>query len=329
MNRVLITIAVGCVLCIGGALRAETETGSLKSAEFPDIAEFDFQQVKQNYKRAEQKIEAVSPILDETLQKARKAVECAKTARELPTDENKRAFVDAVLDLVNGASEGKARTEALKEEIRGINSELGILYSGATAQVSATINSLRQQYERERKKFEELVEEHKKMREQKELSEWELRNLYAEELRQARVLDRLATQAAFHRDFKKALEKALKRSAADFTLYEEFFSEASDALQNVADLGITLPIVVTRVVLDNALSSRLPRASVIAGFDKIAELNECIKLLADTLMQVWDTEMSTVEDDRTVIKVVEERQLRIKKWLNGQAIPHKPFPAIN
>jgi len=269
------------------AAPAGAGSGSLTTAEFPDVVKFDFEKVHAGYEQAGENVGKVTPILDAALKQGEAAVQAGEKARENPTEENKRRFVAGVLAFVRGAADSQAKITGLAEEVRGVHSQTDILYAQASTQTDARIEELRKEFAREELKYKDIVARNKARRKNEGLSDWELRNLFDEEKRQAQVLNRLADRIAFQQDFLKALAKATDRSAGDFALYEQFFAEAGDALTDIGDLASNLPLVVERLEIASAMAQNIPsRQAAVAGFHKIESTREVTKKIAQQLMEV-------------------------------------------
>ena len=326
-HLVIAAVAVP-VLAAAVAFGAEG-SGSLTTAEFPDVVKFNFEKVHASYEQAGENVGKVTPILDAALDKGEEAVAAGDAAQRNPTEENKRRFVGAVMDFVRGAADSKAKIAALDEEVRGINSQTGILYAQATTQTAARIEELRKEYEREEIKLKDIVARNKTKRKDKTLTEWQLRKFFDEEKRQAQVLSRLANRVSFQQDFGKALAKASDQSNGDFTLYEQFFAEAGDALTDISDLASNLPIVVERLQIASAMAQNIPsRQAAVAGFKKIQKTRTITKKLADQLMAVCSGELAagegaSLEADKVIMRHTEV----YRSWAeDGKSVEYRRLP---
>jgi len=318
-------MAVALAALLGASALAESPagSGSLRTAEFPDVVEFDFEQVNAHYERANQNVGKVTPILDKALERGEEALKAGEAALKNPTEENRRRFVAAVLRFVSGAEESKARIAELQEDVRTVHAQTGILYAQATTQTAARIEELRREFRREEIKYKELQARNKAKRREGELNDWELRNLFEQERRQAQVLNRIADRVAFQQDFLQALEKAQDRSTGDFTLYEQFFAEASSVLTDISDLASNLPIVVERLQIASAMAGNIPsRQAALAGFKKIERTREITKTLASQLTQLCagDLSFGNEEGDRT--SIVRHTEI-YRRWLDGEPLEYR------
>jgi hypothetical protein len=306
------------------------DSGSLTTAEFPDVVKFDFKKVHANYERAGESVGKVTPLLDAALQKGDAAAQAGTLAQKQPTEENRKRFLAAVLTFVQGAADGKARISEMAEEVRGIQSQTGILYVQATTQTRARIEALRKEFEREELKLKDLIARNKERRRGATLDDWELRKLFDLEKRQAQVLNRVADRIAFQGDFLKALEKAKDQSVGDFTLYEQFFAEAGDALADIGDLASNLPLVVERLQMASAMAENIPsRRAAVAGFTKIAKTRDLTRKIARQLMDVCSGGLTAGDDaagDDEGAKVIYRHTEVYRKWVDGEAIQYRRPP---
>jgi len=322
---VALTAMVVCLLFsrVAGA----EESGSLVTAEFPDVVEFDFEQVNEQFEKVSENVGATVPLLDEALAEGQAALEAGETARAEPTDENKQRFVAAVLAFVRGAEEGKARIAEMAEQVRGIHTRTNILYAQATTQTEARVAELRKEFEREEVKFKEIVARNKARRREEELTEWELRKLFEEEKRQARALDRLADRIAFQQDFAAALQDAAEQSVTDFALYDQFFAETADALDDISALASNLPIVVERLRIQSALGQAIPgRKAAVAGFAKLEKTRTLTRKIAEQLVDLCADALGPAGTDAETEAVLQKRAESYKLWLQGESLDYRRPP---
>ncbi len=326
VRRMAVLAMVWAALGALAASHAQAEAGSLTTAEFPDVVEFDFDKVNDSYEQAGENVGKVVPILDSALEKGEKALQAGQKALKDPTEENKRRFVAGVVGFVRGAGESKMRIGELAEEVRGLHSQTGILYAQATTQSRARVEELHKEFEREEVKYKDIVAQNKAKRRGAKLSDWELRKLFETEKRQAQVLSRTADRITFQQDFSKALSKAVGQSAGDFTLYEQFFAEASDVLTDISDLALNLPIVVERLQIASAMAKNIPsRKAAIAGFGKIDRTREVTKKLAEQLVQLCAGDLTGGEGEEEETVII--RHTRIyKRWVDGESVEYRRPP---
>jgi len=313
------------VLAVGpAAAQTKSTAGSLITSEFPDVVDFDFEKVHKNYERAGENVGKVTPILDKALESGQAAIEAGSAAKASPTDENKRRFIQAVQTFIKSAGNGRSQIGRLYEEVRGINSQVGILYAQATTETQSRVDKLRDEFKREEIKYKDLVKQNKARRRSEALSEWDLRKMFEEEKRQAQVLNRLTDQIAFQNDFHKALAKALEQSGNDFALYEQFFVETADALTDISDLASNLPIVVERLQIAAAMNKNIPsRRAAIAGFAKIEETRKITRQIAQQLMDIASGELNPGETTAEEKQLIERRAESYKRWLDGEGIEYR------
>lgn len=323
-------IALIALSLLASAALAEPgeESGSLETAQFPDVVEFDFEKVTKSYEAAGESVGKVSPILQKAVERGREAVEAGTAAGENPTDENKRRFVAAVLDFVQGAEDGKARIAGLQEDVRGIHSQTGMLYEQARAQTDTRLEELRKEYEREEVKYEDLKARHKQQRREKDLTDWELRKLYGEQKRQAQALNRLADRIQFQQDFQKALKKAQNQSAQDFTLYEQYFAEASDCLGGISSLASNVPLVARRLQLEAAIEKNVgSRRAAAAGFENIEEARELVQQIGRQLNALSAGGLGAGgSEEQEDSEVVIRHTRTYENWLDGEEIEYRRPP---
>jgi ferritin-like metal-binding protein YciE len=321
-------IAIAAFLILASAVLADPAegTGSLETAQFPDVIEFDFEKVTESYEAAGENVGKVSPILEKAVERGQAAVDAGTRAQDNPTDENKRRFVAAVLDFVRGAEDGKARIAGLQEDVRGIHSQTGMLYEQARAKTATRLEELRKEYEREEVKYEDLKTRHKKQRRDEDLTDWELRKIYGEEKRQAQALNRLADRIQFQQDFQKALEKAQNQSAKDFTLYEQYFAEASDCLGSISNLASNVPLVAKRLQLVAAIQKNVgSRKAAAAGFENIEQARELVRTIGKQLNELSAGGMG-FGDGEGDSEVIIRHTRTYKSWLEGGEIEYRRPP---
>lgn len=320
-----IAVAVFLILAAATPAGAQEETGSLETAQFPDVVEFDFKRVTKSYEAAGENVGEVGPILQKAVERGQEAVEAGKTAQQDPTDKNKRRFVAAVLEFVQGAEQGKARIAGLQEDVRGIHSQTGMLYEQARAKTDTRLEELRKEYEREVVKYEDLKARHKKQRREEDLTDWELRRLYGEEKRQAQKLNRLADRIKFQQDFAKALKSAQNQSAKDFTLYEQYFAEASDCLGSIGNLASNVPLVAKRLQLVAAIEKNAgSRSAVKAGFEDIERTRSLVREIGRQLNALSAGGLGSGEGEENEVIVRHTRTY--KSWLGGEEIEYRRPP---
>jgi len=321
------TIAL-CVLPTATAAPGKANTGSLATAEFPDVVKFDFEKVQASYEKAGENVGKVTSVLDKVLEKGEEAVKAGETARANPTEDNKRCFVAAVMTFVRDAGRGRTNIAGLAEDVRGIHAQTGILYAQATTQSAARIRELRKQFEREELKLKDIVAHNKAKRREKKLSDWELRKLFEEERRQAQVLNRIADRVGFQQDFLKALKKAGEQSRGDFTLYEQFFAEADAALADISDLASNLPVVVERLQIASAMAKNIPsRKAAITGFAKIEKTRTLTKKIAAQLMDICSSELGgSVSEEDGDVKVIMRHTEIYRRWVEGESVQYRRPP---
>ncbi len=329
MKTLTASLTLAVVMLAAGGLAAEPseDGGRLTTAEFPDVVEFDFEKVNDQYQKATRNVGKVTPILDEALSKGQEAVEAGRRVLAEPTDENRRHFVHKVLQFVRGADTSRARITELMEDVRAVHTQTGILYSQATTSTSARLKELRAQYEREELKLRDMVARHKQQRRDKELTEWQLRQLFDQEKRQARTLTHLADRIDFQKDFLAALDRAAGQSSTDFTLYEQFFVEASDTLADIGQLSTNLPTVVKRMMIARALKTTVAdRKAVVAGFEKIEKTRQFAQELGQQLLELSSGQLNgqDVSDDEA--RLLERHTQSYKRWLEGDSLPYRRAP---
>ncbi len=324
---ILAVLAVGSLALFSPAFGERS--GSLTTAEFPDVADFDFEQVHENYERAGENVGKVVPLLEDTLSRGLDAVEAGERAEADPSEENQRRFVGAVLGFVRGAADNKARIAGMAEEVRGINSQTAILYTQGTTQTESRIEALRREFEREEVKYKEIAAENRQKRRSGDLSDWEMRRLFETEKRQAQVLNRLADRIAFQQDFLAALDEVSDQSVKDFTLYEQFFAEAADALTDISELASNMPLIVERLQMASALAENLPsRQAAVTGFNKIEETRELTRRLGQQLMDMASGGLVTAKgEDAETSDVILRHTEVFRRWTDGEAIEYRRPPA--
>lgn len=317
--------ALACLLLspVAGA----EESGSLVTAEFPDVVEFDFEQVNEQFEKVSENVGATVPLLDQALERGQVALAAGEAARQDPTEESKRRFVAAVLDFVRGAEDGKARIAEMAEQVRGIHTRTDILYAQATTQTETRVAELRKEFEREEVKLKDIVARNKAQRREGELNEWELRKLFEEEKRQARALSRLADRIAFQQDFGAALQRAAEQSVTDFALYDQFFAETADALDDIGALASNLPIVVERLRIHSALGQAIPgRKAAVAGFAKLEKTRELTRKIAGQLVDLCADDLGPAGSDAETEAMLEKRAESYKRWLQGESVNYRRPP---
>ncbi len=330
MKTVVTMLAAASFLLLIPAGAAWAGGGVLRTAEFPEVEEFEFEKVIERYERASENVGKVTPILDEALQKGQAAVKAGEAAQADPTDENKRRFVGSVLEFVEGAGKGKAKIAALEEDVRSIHSETAILYRQAAVQSEGRLQALRQEFEREELRYEDIAARNREARKAGKLSDWELRKMYNEENRQAQKLNQIAQQVAFHQDFHKAISKAQKTAQDDFTLYEQFFAEASDCLSTIGDLASNVPLVARRLQLSSAMAEHIPsRAAAAAGFEKIEKTRELTSAIAQQLnsLSAGGFNVGGETDEGESETIVRQTQ-SYKSWLDGESVEYSRPPEM-
>ena len=318
--------AAGFLLaCLPAVSRAESASGSLVTAEFPEVLEFDFKKVKETYEKISANVGEVNPIIDKVLEKGLSAIDAGETAQSDPTEENRRTFVAGVIDFVRGAGLSKSKIAELSEDVRGVQSKIGILYTQAVTQAQARIEELKQEFARAEMKYKDLFAVNKKKRRSGDLSDWELRKLFEEEKRQVQGLNRLADRTAFQQDFLSALTKANGQSDQDFELYEQFFAEAADALSDITDLATSLPVIVERLQLSSALSGSLPsRDAAVAGFGKLEQTRTITKKIASQLMAISGAQLAAGQGESEEGTKVIMRQTEVyRRWVDGDGLEYR------
>ncbi len=324
---VVTVIAVAVLLPVSRAAE-DGESGSLETAQFPDVVKFDFEKVNESYEQAGEKLGKVTPIIDNVLEKGQTAVEAGTAAKDEPSDENKRKFIHSVLEFVQGAKQSQAKITGLQEDVREIHSQTGILYEQAVAQTSARMEELRKEYKREQVKYKDMVARHKEVRRQEDLSDWKLRNLYQEEKRQAEKLNRLAKKISFQNDFLKALREAKTKSGKDFSLYQRFFAESSACLADIESLASNVPLVAKRLQLSAAMQKTIPsRKAAVAGFEKVRKTRQITQQIADQLNSLSAGGMEfgdSTEEDTRVEEIGSSRTY--ESWKSGEEIEYLEVP---
>lgn len=306
-------------------------SGSLRTAQFPDVVKFDFEEVNRSYEQASEKVGKVTPILDRALEKGQEAVQAGESARQDPTDENKRKFIQGVLEFVQGAEKSQTEIAGLQEDIRNIHSQTSILYEQAVTKTRSRLEELSKEYRREEVKYKDMVAQNKEKRKNEDLSDWNLRKLYHQEKRQAQKLNTLADRMAFQKDFLKALKKAKERSAGDFNVYEQFFAQASGCLENIENLASNVPLVARRLQLSAAMKKNIPsRKAAAAGFQKIEKTRQITQKLADQLNALSAGDMGLGESSDENSEQTEQTIIRHTRtyegWLNGEEIQYRRPP---
>ena len=306
----------------GAAFAGDAKSGSLATAEFPDVVKFDFERVTQHYEDAGTNIGKVGPLIEDTLKRGEEAVQAGEVLKANPTDENKRLFINGVMRFVRGAADSKASTGGLWEEVRAIQCKMGILYAQGQTQTEARLEELRKEFGREELKYKEVVARNKERRRNEKLNDWEMRKLFEEEKRQTQALNRVADRIAFQEDFRKALNKAAGESTGDFNLYDQYFAEAGDVFTNIADLASNLPLVVERLQVAAALEKNMPnRKGTAQGFEKIERTKQLTQQLASQLMELCSGDLAPASDSEQ--QVIVKHTESYKRWMQGESLEYK------